>query len=134
MKKTLIFTMVIIALLLVGCAKTSTVEKPGTTSDSTVKVAPAEVEKKDLKSAAAKYCKNADDCKPVGCECTCNGCGGFSYEDVFNKEYEDLWYKENDCTKPTKCPDVCCQKVVKVCDDNVCKVVKAPTKKIIIQD
>ena len=51
--------------------------------------------------ANMRSCSSAGDCTPVGCSCTCSGCGGFSYEDVVNKKCRDRWYEEHDC-KPAK--------------------------------
>lgn len=82
-----------------------------------------------------KYCKVADDCVPVGCECNCSGCGGFSYEDIVNKKYQERWYQENNCLQPLKliCPHVCCSPVFVDCENNTC-VVKPKNKKNIPKD
>lgn len=74
-----------------------------------------------------KYCDTTSDCVPVGCRCHCSGCGGFSYEDVVNKDYVDKWYDEHNCSPARVCPEVCCTPVVTACEDNSCKV-KARTR------
>lgn len=70
----------------------------------------------------SKQCDTPEDCVPVGCECTCSGCGGFSYEDIVNKDSVDAWYLIHDCSPPQVCPEVCCPPMEKVCENNVCAV------------
>lgn len=70
----------------------------------------------------SKYCNTADDCVPVGCSCHCSGCGGFWYEDIVNQDYVEFWYDEKGCSPAQDCPDVCCTPVIKVCEENTCKV------------
>ena len=75
-----------------------------------------------------KYCKSAEDCMPVGCGCSCSGCGGFSYDDIVNKKYADLWYKQNKCEPAKICPTVCCPQRSIVCsDNNVCGAMERPS-------
>jgi len=71
-----------------------------------------------------KYCEHSSDCVPVGCECTCSGCGGFSYEDIVNKKYVDTWYNQQGCEPVQICPEVCCPRTTINCENNMC-VVKA---------
>jgi hypothetical protein len=68
------------------------------------------------------YCVLASDCIPVACECHCSGCGGFSYEEIINKEHLNEWYEQHHCSPPVSCPNVCCQPMEIVCHDNRCKV------------
>ena len=84
---------------------------PSTTTTSTITI-----------QDPSKYCTSAKDCVPVMCSCHCSGCGGFSYEDIVNKKYVDKWYKEHNCSPAIACPMVCCPPVIKVCEDNTCKV------------
>ncbi|NQU86631.1 MAG: hypothetical protein HQ541_12800, partial [Mariniphaga sp.] len=86
---------------------------------------PKEAEIKDMvKVKEEKFCNTADNCVVVACGCDCSGCGGFSYDDVVNKNYKDKWYEENNCKDifPRMCPEVCCPKREKVCKNNICKV------------
>lgn len=71
-----------------------------------------------------KNCVNSDDCVQVGCECNCMGCGGFDYQDVVNKEYEDAWYDAHRCSKLKECPKVCCPPRKVLCADNTCQVIE----------
>jgi hypothetical protein len=68
-----------------------------------------------------KTCNTASDCVPVGCRCTCSGCG-FSYEDIVNVEYADEWYAINGCSEPDVCPEVCCRGETAVCESGSCAV------------
>jgi hypothetical protein len=58
----------------------------------------------------------------VGCTCTCSGCGGFSYQDVVNKNYQEDWYNRHSCSAPLICPQVCCPARQVVCENNTCVV------------
>jgi hypothetical protein len=69
-------------------------------------------------------CESNDDCVPVSCTCTCAGCGGFDYEDVVNKSYEDAWYENAGCSHPEVCPSVCCSPKKILCVENTCDVVE----------
>ena len=73
-----------------------------------------------------KYCISADDCVPVGCRCSCSGCGGFSYEDIVNKKYVDAWYYQQGCKSAQTCPEVCCTPKTIACEDNSCIVKDLP--------
>jgi len=73
-----------------------------------------------------KYCESKNDCVPVGCGCSCSGCGGFSYEDVINKKFFDQWYQQHNCEPPRICLMVCCPQTTIVCENNRCA---AETKK-----
>ena len=70
----------------------------------------------------SKYCITSNDCVPVGCVCHCSGCGGFSYEDIVNKNCVDKWYEDHNCSPPRICPMVCCKSTTIVCENNTCKV------------
>lgn len=72
-----------------------------------------------------KSCQTADDCVAVGCGCTCSGCGGFSYEDIVNKDFVDQWYSQKGCQPAEVCPAVCCKPRTKVCENSVCMVKEA---------
>jgi len=70
-----------------------------------------------------KQCERAGDCVPVTCLCTCSGCGGFSYQDVVNRNYQEAWYTQNNCPgnfPAMRCPQVCCIPVQITCEDNRC--------------
>jgi hypothetical protein len=69
-----------------------------------------------------RYCLSDDDCVPVGCQCHCSGCGGFSYEDVVKDIHVDEWYEEHNCSPPITCPMVCCEPMEIVCEHNMCKI------------
>jgi hypothetical protein len=71
-----------------------------------------------------KYCEGAEDCVSVGCTCDCVGCGGFSYQDVVNAEFEADWYDNAQCAKPDICPEVCCSPRKILCTENICQVVE----------
>ncbi len=79
---------------------------------------------KGVSSDEMMRCEADGDCVPVGCGCSCSGCGGFSYEDVVNKKFENIWYKEHDCKKATICPKVCCEPSRTVCENKKCVVKK----------
>ena len=70
-----------------------------------------------------KACHEAEDCVPVGCGCSCSGCGGFSHDDIVNKDFEQAWYDEKGCQKAQVCPQVCCPAMSVVCQDGQCAVV-----------
>ena len=69
-----------------------------------------------------RYCEKAEDCVHVGCSCGCSGCGGFDYDDVVNKKYEDLWYMQENCSKTKTCLMVCCPPRYVDCENNTCVV------------
>ncbi|MDD5221492.1 MAG: hypothetical protein PHV47_02750 [Candidatus Pacebacteria bacterium] len=69
-----------------------------------------------------RVCDVNEDCIPVGCNCTCSGCGGFSYEDIINKEYKNDWYAQNNCSEPEICPMVCCEPAEIRCLNNQCSI------------
>jgi hypothetical protein len=69
-----------------------------------------------------RSCASAGDCVPVGCSCTCSGCGGFSFEDVVNKKCEDRWYHRHDCKPTHVCPEVCCPPRTLACENRMCSV------------
>lgn len=69
-----------------------------------------------------KYCKRNNDCVPVGCTCSCSGCGGFPYEEIINKKFTKLWYLQHLCKKPTFCLERCCPPRIAVCENNQCIV------------
>ena len=73
-----------------------------------------------------KYCEFDSDCVPVGCVCTCSGCGGFSYEDIINKKYTNAWYYQKNCKPAEICPMVCCGPTKAVCENNMCVVKPIP--------
>ena len=68
-------------------------------------------------------CHDVEDCVPVGCGCSCSGCGGFSYEDIINRDLEQAWYEEKGCEPASVCPEVCCPALTVVCEDGRCGVV-----------
>jgi hypothetical protein len=70
-----------------------------------------------------KFCQIDKDCVAVGCGCSCSGCGGFSYEEIVNIKYQDVWYYERDCKPAEVCPHVCCEPAELKCIENVCKVI-----------
>lgn len=68
-------------------------------------------------------CDTADDCVTVACACKCSGCGGFYFEDVVNKAFEEWWYEEKGCKKANVCPEVCCPgKMTLACAEGRCVV------------
>lgn len=72
--------------------------------------------------AATKHCFFASDCVAVDCGCVCSGCGGFPYDDVINKKYEDIWYEQQGCAKEKMCLTACCSPRSIACEKNVCVV------------
>ena len=68
------------------------------------------------------YCVIASDCVAVECECDCIGCGGFSYDDVINRQYINTWHERQGCEPAEFCPDVCCPPRTIVCENNLCAV------------
>jgi hypothetical protein len=71
-----------------------------------------------------RYCIADEDCIPVSCSCSCSGCGGFFYEDVVNRKYTDIWYKQQGCQPSDKCLMVCCPKRKVSCENNLCVVIE----------
>jgi hypothetical protein len=69
-----------------------------------------------------KSCESPEDCVPVGCGCSCSGCGGFDYDEIINKKYTEEWYSQQECSPPEICPQVCCQPMEIKCENNVCGV------------
>jgi len=69
---------------------------------------------------AMRQCYSAADCEPVGCGCDCSGCGGFSFEDMVNKQYVNSWYKQKSCKPADVCPMVCCMARTIACESNIC--------------
>ena len=67
-------------------------------------------------------CSLKEDCIPVGCRCTCNGCGGFSYEEIINNKYETMWYFSHLCKKPEACDTGCCIPSEIACENGLCIV------------
>lgn len=112
MKNKIVFygILVIVVLVIIGISLL-VLNRPTQTSSTTTKI-----------PDPSKYCTSAKDCVPVMCICGCSGCGGFSYEDIVNKNYVDKWYNEHNCSPAMECPEVCCPPVIKVCEDNTCKV------------
>ena len=80
--------------------------------------------KQNVSLEEMKSCNTKEDCVVVDCGCSCSGCGGFSYDDAVNKEYEKSWYLANNCEKTAdkKCPEVCCLAAELVCENNQCMV------------
>jgi len=72
-----------------------------------------------------KYCTSKNDCRPVGCHCSCSGCGGFSYEDIVNKKYVDAWYYKQGCKPAEECSMGCCMPNTIECENNTCIVKSA---------
>ena len=79
-------------------------------------------EANDYIRSISKQCGQDSDCVPVGCNCTCSGGGGFSYEEVVNKMHEDWWYTSHKCEKPTICNDEGCPQMKLRCENNECTV------------
>lgn len=67
-------------------------------------------------------CVTANDCVPVGCECLCQGCGGFYYEAVVNQDHEAKWFEDHGCERPTLCDLACCEPAKLVCVQGLCAV------------
>jgi len=70
-------------------------------------------------------CSDASDCVAVGCGCRCSGCGGFSFDEIINKDYTDHWHELKGCEQadpdePVICPMVCCTPGEIVCVDGTC--------------
>lgn len=75
-----------------------------------------------IEKKAEKYCEANNDCVPVGCNCSCSGCGGFSYEEIINKNFVDKWYQQHNCVPPKICLTVCCPQRTVTCESNKCGV------------
>ena len=122
-------TMIVAAMLCLssaGCAKQGqSVESPG--AADTDDVEPVDDGSGDAAPSTAddmKACDTTDDCVTVACACKCSGCGGFYFEDVVNKVFEERWYEEKGCTKANVCPEVCCPgKMTLACAEGRCVVV-----------
>jgi hypothetical protein len=115
-------TSLLLALVAISCG--SPQPAPAETTDESPVEAAAPAHQDETAAQDMRGCESAEDCVPVGCSCSCSGCGGFDHDDVVNAAFEQQWYEQQGCTKPEVCPTKCCPKMTLTCEGGQC-VVKA---------
>ncbi|MBW2262078.1 MAG: hypothetical protein JRG91_08910 [Deltaproteobacteria bacterium] len=126
----MITRILLVALLAFSLAACVVVTDPGPATPDPAALSPSKGSPEPAPVDDWKQCHEAEDCVPVGCGCSCSGCGGFSSEDIINKDHEDAWYEKKGCEPAHVCPEVCCPPMTIVCQDGQCGVVAGEKKNV----